>query len=249
MPKRTLNYWNPNNSVWQSVNNTILSLTDWPSCTWCTWWRTCPRSTWRSRCRAPWGWTTWCRWGSCTCSTRSTSRATAASCTPSSSCLHRKQEEKVQLIHSHVITIWRSGKATCSSHKVGNCFPRVPLINQPCCLASYCQGMLGKLTKNSLPTLLYSSFCLFVIHQNSPSTPYAFTVLCMTISLPPKWSREERTWTSLEVDSILSLSILIDDDGLNRLSVSVWQRRQECVSCLFSFSVWAPCLTGWMTRV
>ncbi len=25
-----------------------------PCCTWCTWWQTCLRSIWRSRCRAPW---------------------------------------------------------------------------------------------------------------------------------------------------------------------------------------------------
>ncbi len=42
----------------------VLGSTDYriipaiPCCTWCTWWRTCPRSTWRSRCRAPLGWRT-----------------------------------------------------------------------------------------------------------------------------------------------------------------------------------------------
>ena len=33
---------------------------------------------------------------------------------------------------------------------------------QPCCLVPCCQGKLGELTKNSLQTLLYSSFCLLV---------------------------------------------------------------------------------------
>ena len=45
----------------------------------------------------------------------------------------------------------------------GNCFLRVPLLMyQPCCLVPCCQGKLGELTKNSLQTLLYSSFCLLV---------------------------------------------------------------------------------------
>ncbi len=30
------------------------------SCTWCTWWQSCPRNTWRSRCPCRSGWWTTC---------------------------------------------------------------------------------------------------------------------------------------------------------------------------------------------
>ena len=46
--------------------------------------------------------------------------------------------------------------------RFGNCFLRVPLMYQPCCLVPCCQGKLGELTKNSLQNLLNGSFCILV---------------------------------------------------------------------------------------
>ena len=49
-------------------------------------------------------------------------------------------------------------KSNCGVGLV-NCFFRVSLMYQPCCLLPCCQGKLGELTKkNSLPNLLHSSF-------------------------------------------------------------------------------------------
>ena len=44
-----------------------------------------------------------------------------------------------------------------------NCFLRVPLMYQPCCLVPCCQDKLGELTKNSLQNILCSSFGLLVV--------------------------------------------------------------------------------------
>lgn len=74
-----------------------------PFCTWCSGSRTSPRSIRRSRSPGRAEWTTSFRSESCRRSKRSTSRATAGSCTPSSWCLNAKEKRtknRINLPHS-----------------------------------------------------------------------------------------------------------------------------------------------------
>ena len=59
-----------------------------------------------------------------------------------------------------------------------NCFFRVPLMYQPCCLLPCCQGKLGEHTKNSLPNLLHSSFWDVVLRCGVPLTSNVTTKTC-----------------------------------------------------------------------
>ena len=115
-------------------------LLAWSPCyTWYTSSRTSPRNTWRSRCRAPSGWSSLCRWGSCRCSRRSTSRAIAESCTPSSSYLQTKNVfDEVNICdtpfahrpwrHLHIRHIWwRTGRHSTVHSRF------CPPLNQTAC--------------------------------------------------------------------------------------------------------------------
>merc|ERR1712088_108259 len=68
-------------------------------------------------------------------------------------------QEFFQEIFQETFFSCESGPSTV---RFGNCFLRVPLMYQPCCLVPCCQGKLGELANNSLQNLLYTSFCLLV---------------------------------------------------------------------------------------
>ena len=141
------------------------------------------------------------------------------------------------------ISNWHITKWQKCTVRFGNCFPRVPLMYQPCCLVPCCLGKIGDLTKSSLQNLLYTSFCLLVFHLTtatfflllwqSPTTYWKYFCMAHAASLrgPASSACEDVQWKSVWI-------LLNDSSGY---LLVVWLRPLLC-ECYCLFCCFKSCL-------